>query len=48
MIPLMRLMLGFFKLRSEGAIRFTAGSEWLDDGIFSVHCFMLIDDYVIR
>ena len=37
----MRLMLGFFKLRSESAIRVTAGSEWLDDGIFTVHCFML-------
>ena len=37
----MRLMLGFFKLRSESATRVTAGSEWLDDGIFSVHCFML-------
>ena len=37
----MRLMLGFFKLRSESAIRVTAGREWLDDGIFSVRCFML-------
>ena len=37
----MRLMLGFFKLRSESAIRVAAGSEWLDDGIFTVHCFML-------
>ena len=35
------VMLGFFKLRSESAIRVTAGSEWLDDGIFTVHCFML-------
>ena len=31
----------FFKLRSESAIGVTAGSEWLDDGIFTVHCFML-------
>ena len=37
----MRLMLGFFKLLSESAICVTAGSEWLDDGIFTVHCFML-------
>ena len=59
MISLMRLMLGFFKLRSDSAIRVTAKSERLDDGIFSVHCFMLgvmisklnsslSDDYVIR
>ena len=33
MSPLMRLMLGFFKLRLESAIRVTAGGEWLDDGI---------------
>ena len=41
MISLMRLMLGFFKLRSDSAVHVIARSEWLDDGIFSVHCFML-------
>ena len=50
---------GIFKLRLESAIRVTAGSEWLDDGIFLGALFhaggddqqtksSLSDDYVIR